>query len=191
MEMLVTMSALVILLSVATMGWQKTWRSQEILASATRLSQDLSLARSLAIKRGQPVQVRFYRSQDPNLTTLQPEYKTWQIVGYDSREKRFTALGEVQRFDSTVIMSRHHQFSSIVVTERPLDVIHDPMPSGLFTQISSIEFRPDGTTSLDPDPAQQSTLTLLTDGYADEQTSVPKDSRTLIIAAENGAATIY
>jgi uncharacterized protein (TIGR02596 family) len=190
MEMLVTAMLVTVLVS-AVMGWNNSWRSQQILAASLRINQDLQLARTLAIKRGYPVELRFYRSQDHTLTTSTPQFKTWQIVGYDSIEKRLIRLTELNRFDSTVILSDSPLYSTIVRMERPLDPTRDPQPSLLPTRFTSIEFRPDGSTSLDPDPGEQWTMTLLTDGYADTRNVLPADARTLIISAENGAVTRY
>jgi uncharacterized protein (TIGR02596 family) len=190
MEVLITAAVLSVLLAVAS-SMAGSWRSQQILAAATRLNQDIQLARSLAIKRGQPVEIRFYSNQDFSLTTPTPQYKTWQIVGYDSREERLIRLSELQRFDSTVILSRFPTLSSVFVNERPLDPARDPFPSLLQTRMSSIEFRPDGTTTLDPDPSLVWTLTLLTDGFADDTHNLPPDFRTLIISADNGSVSVY
>jgi uncharacterized protein (TIGR02596 family) len=190
MEVLITAAVLSVLLAVAS-SMAGSWRSQQILAAATRLNQDIQLARSLAIKRGQPVEIRFYSNQDFSLTTPDPQYKTWQIVGYDSREERLIRLSELQRFDSTVILSRFPTLSSVFVNERPLDPASDPFPSLLQTRMSSIEFRPDGTTTLDPDPSLVWTLTLLTDGFADDTHNLPPDFRTLIISADNGSVSVY
>jgi uncharacterized protein (TIGR02596 family) len=189
-EVLVTAAILSILLAVAS-SMAGSWRSQQVLAAATRLSQDLQLARSLAIKRGQPVELRFYSNQDPSLTTPNPQYKTWQIVGYDAREERLVKLSELQRFESTVILSRFPLLSSIINNERPLDPSRDPYPTSLQTRMSAIEFRPDGSTTLDPDPTLTWTMTLLTDGFADETNNLPPDFRTLIISPDNGSTTVY
>lgn len=190
MEVLITAAVLTVLLAVAS-SMAGSWRSQQILAAATRLNQDIQLARALAIKRGQPVEIRFYSNRDFSLTTPDAQYKTWQIVGYDSREERLIRLSELQRFDSTVILSRFPTLSSVFVNERPLDPARDPSPSLLPTRMSSIEFRPDGTTTLDPDPALVWTLTLLTDGFADDTHNLPPDFRTLIISADNGSVSVY
>ena len=189
-EVLVTAAILSILLAVAS-SMAGSWRSQQVLAAATRLSQDLQLARSLAIKRGQPVELRFYSNQDPSLTTPTPQYKTWQIVGYDAREERLIKLSELQRFESTVILSRFPILSSVINNERPLDPSRDPYPTALPTRVSAIEFRPDGSTTLDPDPTLTWTMTLLTDGFADETNNLPPDFRTLIISPDNGSTTVY
>lgn len=190
MEVLVTATILSILLAVAS-SMAGSWRSQQVLAAATRLSQDLQLARSLAIKRGQPVELRFYSNQDPSLTTPNAQYKTWQIVGYDAREERIIKLSELQRFESTVILSRFPILSSVINNERPLDPSRDPYPTALQTRMSAIEFRPDGSTTLDPDPSLTWTMTLLTDGFADETNNLPPDFRTLIISPDNGSTTVY
>ncbi len=190
MEVLITAAVLSVLLAVGS-SMAGSWRSQQILAAATRLNQDIQLARSLAIKRGQPVEIRFYSNKDYSLTTRDPQYKTWQIVGYDSREERLIRLSELQRFDSTVILSRYATLSSVFVNERPLDPARDPFPTALQTRMSSIEFRPDGTTTLDPDPSLVWTLTLLTDGFADDTHNLPPDFRTLVISADNGSVSVY
>jgi len=190
-EVIVTITILSILAAAAAFGWQKSWRSQQILACATRLTQDLQLARSMAIKRGMPVEVRFYRNRDPTLTTGDRQYKTWQLVGYDSREKRLVKLGELQRFEGTVIISSFPSLSSVTLTEVELDPTRDPLPNRLRSRFSTIEFRPDGSTSLDPDPLLIWTLTLVTDGHAADEFNLPPDIRTLVITAENGSVTMH
>jgi uncharacterized protein (TIGR02596 family) len=189
-ELLVTIMVLTVVIS-ATTGMAKSWRSQQVLAAAMRLQQDLQLARSMAVKRGQPVEVRLYSNLDPTLTTPTPQFKTWQLVGYDPLERRLAPLSELRRFESTVVMHRSTRFSTVATLERELDYSRDPMPTFLQTRVCSIEFRPDGSTALDPDPAITWTITLVTDGHAEEMNQLPPDARFLVITPENGAVSQF
>ena len=190
-EILVVAGILSIFMLAAGYGARKSWRSQEILASATKLAQDLALAQAAAIKRNQPVEVRFYKFFDPAVPGDKPHYRSYQFIVYDPQAQHLVKLNELETFEGTTVMSRFTRFSSIVTNEKHFDATRDPYPGmGDFDWVS-IEFRPDGSTNLQPIPNGQWTITLIPDLYADDTASLPADFRTLVIDPDTGAVTTH
>lgn len=181
-------SIMVAFMAAAGFGLQSTWRSQQVAASAAMLAQEFALAKTLAIKRNQPVEVRIYRTTDEFQTSGKPQYRAFQILSLSGAGVGAAGqVTEIRRFESTIIMSRFEKFSSVVALD-------DSGASGGSSEGYSsiaIEFRPDGTTSLDPDPQKPWTITLIPDSYAEEQNRLPKDFRTLVINPDTGAVTIH
>ncbi|MCB1209768.1 MAG: Verru_Chthon cassette protein D [Verrucomicrobiales bacterium] len=191
-EMLTVVTVLAIMLA-ATTQISRSWTGQEIAASATRIAQDFSYAQSLAMKRGQPVEVRFYKHYDQSIASDEPHYHSYQLVGYDSRQQRIITLGEMQRLEGSIVVIPSTRYSTVMLTERSFDFTKDPLP-GIVTsgmKVASVEFRPSGATSLDPDPNHQWTLSLAAEKDSRPSGKLPPTARTLLITPETGAVTVY
>ena len=185
-EMLLVAAVITILLGLAGSGMKTTWRSQQIFASASNLMQAFSLAQSTAIRQNRPVQVRIYKFQDGDITSKDPQFRAFQIVGVNpaATGDQFYQVSELQKFESTIVMSKFPEYSSIVASETVL-------PSGDSYSYVAVEFRPDGSTNLETNPAQPWTITLLTDWGSDDKSKLPKDARTLVISADTGAVSLF
>lgn|GEM_PF-2461949 len=191
-EMLTVVTVLAIMLA-ATTQISRSWAGQEILASATRIAQDFSYAQSLAMKRGQPVEIRFYKFYDQAIASEDPHYHGYQLVGYDSRQQRVITLGEMQRLEGSTVVIPSTRYSTVMLTERPFDFTKDPLP-GVVTsgmKVASVEFRPSGATSLDPDPNHQWSISLASEKDSRPSGKLPPTARCLVITAETGAVTVY
>lgn len=186
-ETMVVMALVTILLGLAANGMKTTWRSQQIAASAAGLMQAFSLAQSTAIRNNAPIQVRIYKFQDGDLTTTDPQFRAWQITGVNAAAQgdQFYQISELQRFESTIVMSKFPEYSSVVSGETVL------MPGDDKYSYVAIEFRPDGSTNLETNPDQPWTITLLSDWGSDDKSKLPKDARTLIISPDTGAVSLY
>ena len=191
-EMLTVITVLSIMLA-ATTQISRSWTSQEISASATRIAQDLNLAQTLAMKRGHPVELRFYKSYDQAIASEEPHYHTYQLVGYDSRSQRVIPLGEPQRLEGTIVVIPSTRYSTVMLAERAFDFTKDPLPGTVTAamKVCCVEFRPNGATSLDPDPNHQWTISLSSEADSRPGPALPKTARTLLITPETGAVTIY
>ena len=188
-EMLMVVSIMVAFMAAAGFGVQSTWRSQQVAASAAMLAQEFALARTLAIKRNQPVQVAIYRTKDEFTTTGKPQYRAFQILALSSGGVGYGGvLTEMRRFESTIVMSGFERFSSVVVLDTTSG--GGGGSSGSYSAVV-IEFRPDGTMALDPDPQKPWTITLIPDSYAEEPDKLPKDFRSLVLNPESGSVTVH
>lgn len=185
-EMLLVMGVVAILLAAAGTGLKTTWRSQQIYASASNLMQAFSLAQSTAIRHNRPVQVRIYKFQDGDITSPDPQFRAFQVTGVNAAASgdQFYQISELQKFESTIVMSKFPEYSSIVSSEAVL-------PSGDSYSYVAVEFRPDGSTNLETNPAQPWTITLLSDWGSDDKTKLPKDARTLVISPDTGAVSLF
>lgn len=185
-EMMLVMAIAAILLGLGATGLRTTWRSQQIYTSATNFMQACSLARSTAVRHNHPIQVRIYRFQDGDLTGTTPQYRAFQVVGVSpgADQDQFYAINELQKFEGTTVMSKFSQYSSIVVGDTVLGT------SETYSYVA-IEFRPDGTTNLETNPAIPWTITLLNDWGSDKQDKLPKDARTMVISPDTGAVSLF
>ena len=185
-EMLLVAAVVSILLGLAANGMKTTWRSQQVYASAASLMQAFSLAQSTAIRHNRPVQVRIYKFQDGDITSKDPQFRAFQVVGVNPSVSgdQFYLISELQKFESTIVMSRYSEYSSIVAGETVL------ASEDSYSYVA-IEFRPDGSTNLETNPALPWTITLLSDWGSDDKSKLPKDARTLVISADTGAVSLF
>lgn len=185
MEMLVVMFLAIILIGMAANGMKTTWRAQQVYASASNLIQAFSLARSTAIRQNCPVQVRIYKFQDDDILSEDPQFRAFQVTGVKPSPSgdSFFQVADLQKFESTIVMSRFSKYSSIVSSETVL-------PSGDSYSYVAVEFRPDGSTNLETNPSEPWTITLLPDWGSDDQSSLPKDARTLVISPDTGTVSL-
>src|SRR5262245_387415 len=105
-EMLVVIIVVAILFAAAGHGAKTAWQSQQITASASKLAQDMAMARTLAIQRNQPVQIRFYRFVDPELAMGTQQYRAYQLVAHDPVNDKTKLLTEIIKFQGTTVMSK-------------------------------------------------------------------------------------
>jgi uncharacterized protein (TIGR02596 family) len=190
-EMLTVVMIMAAFMAVAGFGLHNSWRSQQIAASASMLEQEFALAKTLAIKRNQPVELRLYKTKDEYQTNAEGQYRAFHIVSISPTGVGFGGLlTEVRRFESTVVMVPFEKFSSVIALEQTLEAGQQGATDSDYKYIG-IEIRPDGSTSLDPDPEKPWTITLVPDVFAEDQTTLPKDFRTLVINPDTVEVTIH
>ena len=189
-EMLAVVSIILALFAVASSGFKKTWESQELRASALQLSNDLVLASQTAVKLGKPVQVRFYKYNALDVATEKPQFHAYQLLVRDPLTNLTVPLHELQRFESTTLMSAFARFSTIAA--HPVkSQKHDPMISEGSYEYVAVEFRPNGRTNLDPSAPDPWTITLIPVTWADRVGETPKDFQTLSIEPGTGAVRMW
>ncbi len=185
-EMLLVIAVVTILIALSAKGLRSTWRSQQNYASASALLQAFSLAKSTAVRYSKPVQVRIYRFEDGDLTSKEAQFRAYQVVGVHASVSgdAFSQVSELQKFEGTTVMSKFAKYSSIVSGNTRL-------PSDDTYSYVAVEFRPDGSTNLETNPAQPWTITLLSDFGSEDEGKLPKDARTLVISPDTGAVSLY
>jgi len=198
-EMLMVLSIMVVLFAVAARGARKSWEGQEIKASAMKLAGDISLASMTATKLNRPVQLRFYQYDDENVATASPQFHAYQLVverqGADVA--RWEPLYEVQRLEGTPIMSAVTPYSTLLAQPTAPDLRVDAHLASAYAQLpnlkyTAVEFRPDGSTNLDPQAVSAWTVTLVPVRAADDgQGQLPPYFQTLALAPETGAVRIF
>lgn len=189
-EMLVVVGIVLSLFAVASSGFRKTWESQELRASAMQLATNLALASQTSIKLGKPVQVRFYRYQSAEVATEKPQFHSYQLLVRDPLTNLALPLHEMQRFESTTIMSSFERFSSIASKPVKAEKFDPNLTVGEYEYVS-VEFRPNGRTNLDPAALQPWTITLIPVTWADRIGETPKDFQTLSIEPGTGAVRMW
>jgi uncharacterized protein (TIGR02596 family) len=177
-EMLMVLAIMTMFIALAASGFRKSWESQEIRASALQVMQDMAMAQHHALKLGRTVEMRFYRYMPQDVPLLKA-VKDRQFVGHahayqllvHQNTGRSLPLFPVQTFQGGTILSQHRQISTVAPhawresqEPGPADAtgkathLHPELGIGPY-QFFAIEFRPDGSTNLDPDPVKPWTLT--------------------------------
>lgn len=191
MEILVVVTVISLLMAMGVTGFRKSWESQEIRASALKLANDLTLATQISAKMSRPVEVRFYKFMDIAIASPQPQFRAYQLVERDGLTGKVNPLFEVQRFEGTTIMSAYTRFSTLAGKSIAATQGEDPeLGLGSYEYVS-VEFRPDGTTNLDPGNAEPWTITLGPVKWLDNPGETPKDFQCLGIDGGTGAVRIY
>jgi uncharacterized protein (TIGR02596 family) len=207
-EMLIVVGIIAGLMAVATQGAKKTWAGQEIRSSAMKLASDISLASQTAVKLSKPVQIRFYKYLDETLASERNQFRGYQLIVLATAPPNSGAsvvwepLYELQRLEgNTVMMSGEQQTSrfstlldqpirpsaSFSPEELKLRVIYSNMEELEYTVV---EFRPDGSTSLDAQANEPWCLTLVSVLHGNDAV-LPLDFKTLTIAPDTGAVRVY
>lgn len=190
-EVLVTVTIVVMLFAAAAAGAKKSWASQELKASAIRLSHDLALASQTAVKLNQPVQVRFYKYEGLDNASGTPQFQSYQMVVRDPRSGVVRPLLERQSFEGPTVLSSFPRFSSLVSKTEKRDREKDPDLAIGNYEYASVEFRPNGRTNLDPAAKQKWTLTLIPPAWTDRIGELPPDFQTLSIEPLTGAVRMW
>ena len=213
-EMLFVVGLMIIFLVIAANGTKKTWETQEIKASAFHLAHDITLASQTAQKLNRIVTILFYKGHSTDIAGApNGSWHTYQMFVYDPQPKSSSgstpssstasnnqssdpdlkALFEVQSFEGTTLISDDfNRYSTLFA-------VLNRYKSG-ESEFASLEFKPDGSTTLPsppPDHLGPLTITLIPARYADPdfQTSHPNDTpkafASLVIHPENGTVTVY
>lgn len=189
--MLVVIGVLAALFAAASMGARKSWESQEIKSSAMRLAHDITLASHEAVKRNTTVELRFYRFFDRALASDKPFYRGYQLLSRDAAGVA-TPMFELERFDGTTVMSAFGRFSSIMPPTgmAPKPETDPELGVGPY-QFVSVQFRPDGSTNLDPAAKEPWTITLIPMNWAERTGETPKLYQTLSIEPRTGGVRVW
>ena len=199
MEMLLVLGLVSLLLAIGIMGTRKNWESQEVKASALKMAADLAMAPQLAAKLNRTVEVRFYKFSDPAIAYPTPQFRGYQLLERWEWENGPTSLGikavplfEMQRLEGTTIMAAYRRYSSLLPPGQATAYTPglDPdLQVGPY-EFVSVEYRPDGTTSLPQTNGEPWFLTLTVVSWLETQ-GIPKIFECIGIDPMNGAVKLY
>jgi uncharacterized protein (TIGR02596 family) len=196
-EMLAVVTVVVTLMAISMRGARKSWEGQEIRASALKLAGDISLASLTAVKLNRPVQVRFYRYDSPDVAAETPQFHAYQLLRLreGSATAQWEPLYELQRLEGSTIMASSPALSSLLDKPQKSNPQEDSFLMGTYIYMpnldfTSVEFRPDGSTNLDPEEEKPWTLTLLPSRETEAQ-RIETDFKTLVLTPATGAVRIY
>lgn len=200
-ELMLVLTIFIILMMITVSATKRSWEAQEIKASALKLAHDLSIASQTAVRLNTTVEVRFYLFYDMGIASTQPQFRGYQLLRRDPITGPASAIGlksvavplfELQRFEGNTIMSSRTKYSSLVggrviPWQRGSDPDIGVNDYGYF----AIEFRPDGTTSLEPPGRTPWTISLGPLRWVDNPLETPKEIQCLGIDWATGAVRIF
>jgi uncharacterized protein (TIGR02596 family) len=199
-EMLMVLAIMTVLFAVAARGAKKSWEGQEIKASALKLAGDISLASMTAVKLNRPVQIRFYKYNDPQVAAASPQFHAYQLLveARASTVARWDPLYEIQDLEGTTLMSTNPIYSTLLDRPQRPNQQDAALMGGIYSameglEYTAVEFRPDGSTNLaDRSDNRPWTVTLVPARTADDpQGELPPYFQTLAVVPDTGAVRIF
>jgi len=154
-ELLTVIALLAILAVFAAPATTNIMRANEINRAEQTLVQQLSTARQRAIARNRRVEVRFYKFINPDAVGSPPTFCAIQSFLIDENNKA-TPVGRITKLPTSVLINEVAANSSLlsVADKSSWDATTDPQISlpgvGTSYTAKAFQFRPDGSTSLDP-----------------------------------------
>lgn len=154
-ELLAVIALLAILAVFAVPATANIMRGSEINRGDQALVQQLAIARQRAIARNRRVEVRFYKFINPDAVGSAPAFCAMQSFLIDENNKT-TPNGRITKLPASVLINEVAANSSLlsVADKVNWDATTDPQISlpgaGTSYTAKAFQFRPDGSTSLDP-----------------------------------------
>jgi uncharacterized protein (TIGR02596 family) len=200
-ELLLVLAMVSILMMIVVGPTRRTWEGQEVKASALKLAHDLALASQTATRLNTTVEVRFYQFNDIGISSNEAQFRAYQLIervplagatGTNGSVHTFPRpIFEVQRFEGNTVMSSRTKYSSLAGGRTTQRQPTDPeLGIGNYTY-ASVEFRPDGTTDLEPPGREPWTISLGPLRWIENPLVTPKDIQCIGIDWATGAVRIF
>ena len=191
-ELLVVLAIIGVIATFAVPAMTGIMGGSNLAQGTDLVVSQLKYANQLALSKNRSVEVRFYNYKDPSLSGSSDirALQLWQLNPEDGTK---TAIGKVQKFPGTIIISSSNlMVSGTSLTQIGGDVPSNTLPAKEITQslptgyrYVSFQFRPDGSTSL---TSAQSYLTIQN---ANDQAVPPKNFATVQIEPVTSAIRVF
>ena len=155
-ELLVVIGIIALVATFAVPAVTGIMGGSNITQAADMVVGQLRYASQVALTQNRPVEVRFYQYPDKNIPGATNAIRAMQLWQLNTSGTR-TALGRVQRFPGTIIISASTNLTSIPTIGNSSSLpsseitpsIIESLPSGVTSYTyTSFKFRPDGSTTL-------------------------------------------
>ena len=172
-EMMVVVAILALIISMTTQMANHVVASNNLTLAGEALQDQLRSARHLAIAKDRVVEVRFYKTSDPESMEAKLHIHSMQTFLYDDENLGARPFKEIFKFPNNVVLSDREQLSSLITDSRVKKNWKQQDPkvavpgSGSAYVAYSLRFMPDGSTDLDTQKLWFATL------HASHETTVP------------------
>lgn len=196
-EMLVVLTIIIALSALVVPAASSVVRGSSITYAVQSVSAQFTLARQTAIARNRTVELRLYKSFDPNNPGADAANSdAWRFRAFqlfqNAPDGTAAPLSKVERLPNQVIVDSGATLSTLVNdTTRTLQTGSTTSLPGVGTSYKycSVRFRSDGSTDLDPTKQWFLTIHSLQDG--DAMSKPPTNFVTLQIDPVQGGITIF
>lgn len=191
-EILVVVSVLTLLLSLAANMAQEVVASNQLTTAGETVADELKLARHTALSKDRVVEVRFYRPDVVDGSGLPTGVSAVQSFVFDEDNMGATPMRELRRLPDSVMISEDSTLSSLLGESRLKadwkDGDEKVRLPGANTEYTTwrVRFLPDGSTDLD---AQQQWFVTLHDRNARQ--SPPPNYVTVQIKPSHGTVRTF
>jgi uncharacterized protein (TIGR02596 family) len=172
-EMMVVVAILGLIISMTIQAANHVVASNNLTLAGEALQDQLRSARHLAIAKDRVVEVRFYKTSDPESMEAKSHIHSMQTFLYDDENLGARPFKEILKFPNSVVMSDRETLSSLITDSRVKKNWKQQDPkvavpgSGTAYVAYSLRFMPDGSTDLDTQKLWFATL------HASHETTVP------------------
>lgn len=192
-ELLVVIGIMAIIAAFTVPAINGILRSSNLNRAAQMVEQELSSARMTALAKSRSIEVRLYRYEDPQSPGTTVSYRALQTFLSDENGN-FTPVGKMIRLPQGILINENQANSSIMTLDDkawtpPSDPQIDLPGVGTAYTSKAIQFRSDGSTSLDPNQKWYLTLHTWTDGSSTD--TPPPNFATIQIDPVSGNTTTY
>ncbi len=220
-ELLVVMGIIVLMVALVIPAVSGALKGSALNQAAQTLQSQFNSAQQIALAKGLPIEMRLYACGDPDSATAdKADSKTFMVQALQlysvqpnldpatvkDIKQRFTPITKVEFLPRSIIVDNYITLSSICdATDKKhfRDVetndvasdayLHPKLPRiGSNYQYYHIQFRPDGTTDLDPNKSWFVTLHNTTNGVVgDKLPAPPSNFFTLELDATQGSTRTF
>lgn len=162
-ELLVVIAIMGLLMGLAVPGIGGALKGNKLSSAGELLRSQLSLAQQTAMRENNPIQVRFYSYDDPNVPGGEQKYKAYQFfrrraLDLSSREIGNAAGGQIgdsmeeispmRSLPDPIIFSDSQRLSTLLSLPRQRGAIPWKRRDTLQVEYVAFDFRADGSTNL-------------------------------------------
>jgi uncharacterized protein (TIGR02596 family) len=197
-EMLVVVAVMALILSAVAPMVFDTLVATKLTSAGDSVNSQLSLARQIASSRNMDVEVRFYRYNDPDQPSTEPEFRAVVVVDPPDvlvapgaqAVSTGLALAETYYLPSGIVIADKGALSPMLRSGSSLpDAERFVRKAGNAVYIPVV-FYANGSTSLTV-PANQAYLTLAEAKKVEEGSAVPKNFYTLQLDPVTGRSKVF
>ena len=182
-ELIVVMTIISIMLTMAGFALRGTLESQRLSTSATRLAGDLASVGLKAVKENRTLEIRFLLEESDFKND--PRYRSYQVWAIDPLTGTAAAVTEKLKFDNGIVCLQDATRSNLLQHETPSSV-----SAG---KVYGYALLANGSTDLSKGTSDRWCLTLVSERMLAKLPSgkLPADYRTLVINSHTGAVKVY
>ncbi|MCX6857423.1 MAG: Verru_Chthon cassette protein D [Verrucomicrobia bacterium] len=175
-EMMIVVSILALIIGMTTQMANHVVASNNLTLAGESMQDALRAARHLAMAKDRVVEVRFYKTSDPESMEAKSHINSMQTFVFDAENLSAKPFKQIIKFPSGVVLSDNETLSSLVTESRIKKNWQERDPkvavpgSGGAYVAYTLRFMPDGSTDLDTQKLWFATL------HASHETKLPPDN---------------
>ena len=187
-EILVVLAIIAVIVTFTVPNLEPVLKGSKLKQAADDLERALANAQQVALTQNHPVEVRFFRYNDPDSPGSEEYFRSYQAVQVITSAQDHTqvieekAVTQVESFQVPFVLLAEGQYSTLINSDA-LEQGSADIPRADNAEYVAFEFRPNGATNLATVDMPHWTLTIVRDS---DKAPVVGEFVTLTVDAYNG-----